>query len=679
MSYKVELGGERLGGGKKNSVTLHEYERSTHDLTRVWKSTMGSGTIVPFFKELALPGDTWEINLHPRVLTMPTIGPLFGTYTIQMDMFLCPIRLYQADLHMNLTEIGLDMSKILLPQMEVKGANFMPTMPLETAQINPSCILKYLGISGIGIDQSQSNRVVKRKFNAIPLLSYWDIYKQYYSNKQEKRGAVVHQDAQPTIVTPLIATLTQAYNTDPAGLIPITGTTLATRRLNEDSYIQIQVTAITLTTNPSIFRMYTTLGNKSLTEIFNSWTIDTQSKLITFYDPKGNWVVMTNQGWQLGPINIAADLAGNPIKSDTPPIVRFFDLKNIDTMKKRILQAPDNTAFLIDKNVGLEPYSWILQEYINGPDSSFSAVFPAEGLGIKTYKSDMFQNWLDTEWITGTTGINNVTAVDTTGNKFTIPALMLNKKIYDLLMRVAVSGGTYDDWLDAVYTHDRQKTAESPIYLGGMIRNVVFDAVVGLAASADQPLGTLAGRGMIGGMDKGGHIRVRVDEPSYILGMVHITPNIDYTQGNDWDGQLKTMNDLHKPGLDEIGFQDLITEQMAWWDTYTANASVSYTQFSAGKQPAWLNYMTAVNKAYGNFADPTQQGFMILNRSYTPNQIVSGGGTRLQIADLTTYIDPAKFNNIFADARVDAQNFWVQIGIEAEARRKMSAKLMPNL
>ena len=41
-----------------------------------------------------------------------------------------------------------------------------------------------------------------------------------------------------------------------------------------------------------------------------------------------------------------------------------------------------------------------------------------------------------------------------------------------------------------------------------------------------------------------------------------LTPRIDYSQGNDWDIHLKTWNDFHKPALDGIGFQDLITEQM---------------------------------------------------------------------------------------------------------------------
>ena len=39
---------------------------------------------------------------------------------------------------------------------------------------------------------------------------------------------------------------------------------------------------------------------------------------------------------------------------------------------------------------------------------------------------------------------------------------------------------------------------------------------------------------------------------------------------------------------------------------------------------------------------------------------------------------PEKYNNIFAQTEIDAQNFWVQIGVDIEARRKLSAKVMPH-
>lgn len=65
--------------------------------------------------------------------------------------------------------------------------------------------------------------------------------------------------------------------------------------------------------------------------------------------------------------------------------------------------------------------------------------------------------------------------------------------------------------------------------------------------------------------------------------------------------------------------------------------------------------------------------FMTLNRRYEFDFEAPG------IKDLTTYIDPSKFNFIFAQTALDAQNFWVQIGVDIQARLVMSAKIMPNL
>ena len=135
------------------------------------------------------------------------------------------------------------------------------------------------------------------------------------------------------------------------------------------------------------------------------------------------------------------------------------------------------------------------------------------------------------------------------------------------------------------------------------------------------------------------------------------------------------MDDFHKPALDEIGFQDLITDQMAWFDTAIESDGTQVFQ-SAGKQPAWINYMTNVNVIRGNFAVKDQQMFMTLNRRYEVGKNENGV---LKITDLTTYIDPSKFNHIFADARLDAQNFWTQIGVDMTVRRKMSSKVIPNL
>ena len=64
-------------------VDLKTYNRSTHNLSSAWRSPMGVGTLVPFMKILGLPGDTFEIDLDTRIMTHPTVGPLFGNFKFQ--------------------------------------------------------------------------------------------------------------------------------------------------------------------------------------------------------------------------------------------------------------------------------------------------------------------------------------------------------------------------------------------------------------------------------------------------------------------------------------------------------------------------------------------------------------------------------------------------------------------
>ena len=84
------------------------------------------------------------------------------------------------------------------------------------------------------------------------------------------------------------------------------------------------------------------------------------------------------------------------------------------------------------------------------------------GLCVKTYQSDVFNNWINTEWIDGENGINAITAIkiDPESNSFQLDTLNLAKKVYDMLNRIAVSGGTYQDWIETVYTNDYAEQAK---------------------------------------------------------------------------------------------------------------------------------------------------------------------------------------------------------------------------
>jgi hypothetical protein len=651
MGQTKTLGGDRLGSGKKQTVHLKGYERSTHDLSYIWRSTMSAGTLVPFMCEVALPGDTFDIELDCNVLTHPTVGPLFGSFKVQLDIFQAPIRLYQGTLHNNKLGIGMNMAQIKLPVITLQAYSTITTPQaknIDNFQINPSNILSYLGIRGIGASNYPGYK--SRDFNAIPLLAYWEIYKNYYANKQEQGGMISNQNPAPAKNISGITYDTTAVAQAPGG---------AQIQLFQSH--KFVVTFATTPTNPQQILLHNTTENyvslsQVATKIASTSTTET-------YEVNGG---------QNGQITFAYwNYASQTQITTGTPVIKMFDLDTIDQMREKILQgAGINPAFNVLANAAADsPYESILEWDTMTGYSPY--MVNQGGLALKTYQSDLLNNWINTETIDGMGGISAVTAIDTSAGSFTIDTLNLSKKVYDMLNRVAVSGGTYDDWLDAVYDNDRITRAESPIYHGGLSKELIFQAVVSNSDSEGQPLGTLAGRGTMANKHKGGKAIIRVDEPSYIIAIVSLTPRLDYSQGNKWDVNLQTMDDLHKPALDEIGFQELITEQAAWFGTDISSGEPVYR--SIGKQPAWINYMTNVNQTRGNFAIQDNEMFMTLNRSYEYDP------TTQSIKDMTTIIDPTKYNQIFAETALDAQNFWTQIAVNITARRKMSAKVMPNL
>ena len=93
------------------------------------------------------------------------------------------------------------------------------------------------------------------------------------------------------------------------------------------------------------------------------------------------------------------------------------------------------------------------------------------------------------------------------------------------------------------------------------------------------------------------------------------TISINLFFSNTWDTELKTMDDLHKPALDGIGYQDSVNSERAWWAGYY-NGNLMKNETAAGKTVAWVNYMTNVNRTYGNFAIKDNEAFMVMNRNY---------------------------------------------------------------
>ena len=164
-------------------------------------------------------------------------------------------------------------------------------------------------------------------------------------------------------------------------------------------------------------------------------------------------------------------------------------------MRAYLLQNTQLTGAVValDDN-NFKPYSYLREE----SDIATSLQQTQEGLGIKTYQSDIFNNWMNTEWIDGANGITELTKMPVVDDAITIDVMLINKKVYDMMNRLAISGGTYKDWVEVQFDEEVYMSATSPVYMGGMSRELVFQEVISNSGSSgnggEQPLGTLASR-----------------------------------------------------------------------------------------------------------------------------------------------------------------------------------------
>lgn len=679
---KKTLGGDRIRSESKMEVYLPNFGRSSHNVGKIIRTSQACGTIVPYWCQIGMDGTTFYIDITTKVKTLPTTGPVFGSFKHQIDVFVIPIRLYIAALHNNALGVGLNMSKVLLPQFQVYSANTsIYEEDVNRGQVNPSSLLSYLGIKGFG--HSRTNQYLRR-FPAIFNLAYWDIFKNYYANKQEENAYVItginHIWKSISVGDGVkwLRTWTensiQAYKIAPTTEKPMYIMIEFEENVSPETVGEIQF----LTNIPDSTQKLNVLTKLGDTFVFER----TDPKALGIKEPDNPRKATKVFAYKVKKtITIAynMDAAGNnPITMPDNQKIKLtqFPLKNIDDERTSILAAPSSAVYTVSNTkmpYGAATGTLDLPNYNRTQVyHSSNAWFSQAGLAVKTYLSDRFNNWLNTEWIDGTTGgINAITAVDVSDGKLTMDALILQKKIFNMLNRVAITDGTYQAWREATYGVRSTTLPESPMFCGGMQSEIAFDEIVSNSATDEEPLGTLAGRGVATMYKSGRGLKIKCTEPSMIMALGSITPRVDYSQGNKWWTRLQNMDDFHKPTLDAIGFQELIAEEAAAWSTETTE-NFTHKYQSLGKQPSWIEYTTDVNETYGEFAAGMPLAFMCLNRVYEQ-------GINRTISNASTYIDPTIYNNIFAESRLSSQNFWVQVAFDVTARRVMSAKQIPNL
>lgn len=654
-TIKKTFGGDRLGSEQKMTIKMHGFGRSSHNIGMLFKTDQAIGTLVPYYCDFATNGTTYYMDINIKDRTLPTASAPFAVMKHQIDVFAIPLRLYISALHNNTLGIGLKMSQIRTPKMVIpcNKIDFAKDGNPNLQQVSNDSLISYLGINGLGSHTDAQADSWTRDFPSFFVNAYYDIYKNYYSNKQEGVGYIITngiagEKIEQMTFTELGGTV---FTFRPGQVYKTTYTSTEGQKIdiwfkevaNREDFLNIKIIF-----NDKI---------RSIRDIVKLETV--QQTTATSWTAKFNGTYVTRANSQIFSAN----------RKDVR--LQVFDLKNIDDMREKILTTPWTTEMRVDSSAKY-PYLAITKDAdVDEKYRSGSANwYTQNGLAIRTYLSDRFNNFLSKEWIEGANGINEITAIDVSDGKLHMDSIILQEKIFKMMNRIAMSDGSFQAWQEVVYGQKAISMSESPVYVGGMAAEIVFGEVVSNSASGDEPLGTLAGKGMDAD-SRGGKLKIKVKEPSLLMVLGSIVPRVDYSQGNEWWNEIESMDDLHKPSLDSIGFQDLTTEEFAAWDTkIDDNGKIHYN--SVGKQVSWIQYMTKVSKSHGGFGAGGNLSFMAPNREY--HHGVDGS-----VTDATTYIDPKIFNNLFTDLSLAAKPIWVQAAFDVTARRVMSAKQIPSL
>lgn len=655
-----KIGGDRIGSGGKMTVAAHGYGYSTHDVGKVTRTSMSFGTIVPVGMWFMTAGSRLSGNLDALITSNALLYQLYGSAKFQIDVFSARVALYNPKMLLNLNDQGYDIEDIKFPQKVITAFGLenekVAGLPIDRRQVNPSSLQAMLGITAVGQRTNQQLDVV-RQFNAMWDLMYYHTGKEYYCNRQEGIGMMIHNEGIARNV--LVAAVRNEAGSE--FTIDGYGNSGGSITLFANSVIQINYTDA-LTNAEAVVKQ------QDLTVKINQAGTEKELLLSEMSDGVGpgtniyQWVYLLKDEY-IGANIVSMDYAE---VTDGSPKLREWDLKAVDRMSMALMKSVDSgEAFVIDEAREL-PYSASLKG-----NAEFKSINTTqEGLILGTYQSDVFNNYLDNATINA---LNNKSKVKVDENgEFSIDQLNLTQKLYNYDQRIGITDGTLEEWRELTYAQVGKSKSLKPVYEGGLSKEIVFDMVVSTAGTESEPLGSIASRGQFSSKHKGGYIQIDTDEEKLVMVLCKITPRLVYNQGIDWTNNLKTLDDLHKPALDKIGYQNLLSDQSAAVETVVNDNGTLITK-SIGKQPAWQWYRTAYDTALGNMA--YEESYKVFGREYS---YIKQEGVYI-VQDQTTYINPMKFNDVFAIESLDAMNFDVQVGMDFKMTLVMSEELIPNL
>lgn len=338
-----------------------------------------------------------------------------------------------------------------------------------------------------------------------------------------------------------------------------------------------------------------------------------------------------------------------------------------------------------------------------------------DGLACTTFMPDMFMNYLSSAMLDSIRQVGrvNVETDQATNQQYTTVETLRFANHLVRYLELSLLGGNskLSDWLHANWGVTIDQGIVKPEYLGSTTQWVKFGEVIStsnaLAQDGDSVTG-LGDRGGVGfGRGAGRKRRFNFKEPGIYMAIMTIVPEVDYTQGVPKMATKHYMSDHFVPSLDGIGFQKAGYFELNALPQRSRSSlpisidgsqplSVYFTRYleqngsdigspncdpfltSYGEQPAWIEYMSAVNRSSGRLGYGGDLSYWSIQRDFFVEASYLGETDSARYT-FSPYGTPFEFNYLFNNTDPYAQNFICEVKLDLVAKRQIGKNIRPSL
>lgn len=363
-----------------------------------------------------------------------------------------------------------------------------------------------------------------------------------------------------------------------------------------------------------------------------------------------------------------------------PSRVRYFSLAGLDNL---YLNLPVSGGSMNSNGyISNTPIAQLFApQQVGSQVVSPAMIAPLGGLFQCCYMPDRMNVILSDSFFDK--NVSTVT-VSTAGDSFQVDQLVTAKKLWNARNKDVVTNGTFKDWIRVHFGVTPKIMDDMPTFCGAVSSDILFEDIRATTSAkvgdADQYLGD-KGSSAIGYGDSR-RFNIVADRPGYVMAIATLVPRVDYYQFTERYALHSKLSDSFMPEYNGIGYQDVLIGDLnsAFPDDWDSSVSAGleanpFTQ-SVGKQPAWIEYMTAVNKIRGTFCS-TEKSW-VLARDMRADSSDVNGASPTENTNYSAYIDPGDWNQPFADQSPTAQNFYAQFYIRDRVRSTVLKRLRPK-